>query len=162
MMKVILSVIGAAGLTGLVAVIHPSVSPDTQGQHLHSVLSPDFEAGAFHGPTAAARLTEAGAIKIVNDLYWSLSSASSVTAEYQGSTSRGLENRGADGVFHPEGARDVWVVTTNGITTDDPGGGNHMCGPNHTGATCAGARVYDHLRFIVDDKVAQVIEATSF
>ncbi len=37
-----------------------------------------------------------------------------------------------------------------------------MCGPNDTGATCAGARVYDHLRFIVDDTVAQVIEATSF
>jgi hypothetical protein len=34
--------------------------------------------------------------------------------------------------------------------------------PQSHGATCAGARVYDHLRFIVDDKVAQVIEATSF
>lgn len=98
----------------------------------------------------------------MNDSYWSLSSASSVTEESEGWPSRGLENRGADGVFQPEGARDVWVVTANGITTDDPGGGDHICGPNELGERCAGARVYDHLRVIVDDKVGQVIEATGF
>ncbi len=36
-----------------------------------------------------------------------------------------------------------------------------MCGPNATAATRPVARVYDHLRFIVDDNLGQVIEATA-
>ncbi len=52
-------------------------------------------------------------------------------------------------------------VTAYGIESEDPVGDNHMCGPNATAATRPVAWVYDHLRFIVDDKLGQVIEVTA-
>ena len=126
---------------------------------VHSVMPDDYQPIAFGPPSAPARLTQAQAIAVVNDRYWSLDKATNVSAQYTGWTSQNLFLRTEHGGV-PYGRRDIWKVTAQ-MTTDDPGG-PQACPTGATAATCPGLRVYQHMVFLVDDKAGKVIEASPY
>lgn len=160
-MKPIIVALIAIALTTIGVAAHTLMESRTNGGPSGTLLAADFRASAFGRPSAAPRLTQDQAVRLVNDTYWSLSGASSLSAEYVGWTSPPGNYRRVGGRLQPYDHVDVWKIIASGITVHDPGGAMAPP-PGANVATWPGSRVWHRMIFLVDDKAGQIIEATPY